>query len=234
MMQSSTNVEHSLPSGPRYQPQQIISSREASQAEPWKRPPSGPSAGSATIRHRRSEPAFPASQLSAARDRNAMVVDSALPPRPPALRINDTTIRANSGMYADREQQRVEMITSTDAAPRGPRAMTNRMPSGSSHISLTSSSSTSPTTPLYSQRPAASQELPGSRLRGRSPPPHLVGSNGLQAREGPSVRFTQADGEGSSMPARGVSHANERGSLTQGHYQMADQVRGIFIPTIIL
>ena len=173
MMQNSTNAENSLPSGPRHQPQQNMTSQNTNQVElrnSSRLPPSGPSAGGAIIRPRRSEPNFTSNQLSAARDRNAMDVDPATLAKPPPLRVNDIPIRLNSGMYADREQQRIEMSAGTDAAPRGPRAMTSRMPSSSSHFSLVSSSSTSPTTPLYTQRPTAPQEFAGSgSYRERSP-----------------------------------------------------------------
>jgi hypothetical protein len=223
MMQSSTNAEHSLPSGPRHQPQQNVSSRDTNQVESRKSsrlPPLGPS-GNIIIRHRRVEPVF-SPHLSIARGRNAMEVDSAPPPRPPVLRINDTTIRANSGMYADREQQRVEMANSTDAAPRGPRAMTNRVPSGSSHISMTSSSSTSPTTPLHGQRSAVPHEFHGSRLRVRSPPPHLVDSNVSQTRDAPLAKFIQVNGA--------ALRSNDRGLIARVPYQMPDQVRGARVP----
>jgi hypothetical protein len=79
----------------------------------------GPSAASTV----RSRPTFSSNQQpSASRE-----VEPAAPAKPPPLRNNDMHIRANSGMYADREQQ-AEIGAGTDAAHRGPRAVTNGMP----------------------------------------------------------------------------------------------------------
>jgi len=204
-MPRATNVDSTLPSGPRSQ-SQIAPSRDTSHSDlrnTTRLPPSGPSASSAG-RPRRNEPAFNTNQqLSAPRDRNAMDVDPAPLSRPPPLRINEMPIRANSGMYADREQQ---INTSTDAAPRGPRAMTIRMSTSSAHPS---SPSTSPTSPIYSQRLAGSQERAGNRPLQRSPP-HIVANFQMRDSLLPPNQ---------TMPARRASNASERGPPKQGVYQ---------------
>jgi hypothetical protein len=220
MMPRATNADSSLPSGPRNQPQ-IGPSRETSQADlrnSARLPPSGPSAGS-TGRLRRNDQPFNAKQPSSApRDRNTMEVDTAPPARPPPLRINDIPIRANSGMYADREPQRAEINSSTDAAPRGPRAMT-RMGTSTSLTSFAPSPSTSPTTPLYSQRPPGVQDRAGSRLVQRSSPPHLVANNGFQTNDGPQAGLSAGGMPRQTIPARRASSASERGQPKQGRYQ---------------
>jgi hypothetical protein len=223
MILRATNVDNSLPSGPRNQTQ-VAPSRDTSYPDirnNARLPPSGPSAGS-TGRSRRNETSFNANQQpSAPRDRSAMDVDSAPPARLPPLRVNEMPIRANSGMYADREQQRVEINTSTDAAPRGPRAMTNRMSTSSAHPSFAPSPSTSPTTPLYSQRSAGGQERAGNRQLQRSPPPHLSGNNSFQMRDGPQTQapFSASGMSNQNVLGRRASNASERGQSKQGPYQ---------------
>jgi hypothetical protein len=220
MILRATNVDNSLPSGPRNQTQ-VAPLRDTSYPDirnNARLPPSGPSAGS-TGRSRRNETSFNANQQpSAPRDRNAMDVDSAPPARLPPLRVNEMPIRANSGMYADREQQRVEINTSTDAAPRGPRAMTNRMSTSSAHPSFAPSPSTSPTTPLYSQRSAGGQERAGNRQLQRSPPPHLLS---FQMRDGPQTQapFSASGMSNQNVLGRRASNASERGQSKQGPYQ---------------
>jgi hypothetical protein len=232
----ATNVDNSLPSGPRNQ-MQVAPSRDTSHPDirnNTRLPPSGPSAGS-TGRSRRNETSFNANQqLSTLRDRNAMDVDSAPPARPPPLRVNEMPIRANSGMYADREPQRVEINTSTDAAPRGPRAMTNRMSTSSAQPSFAPSPSTSPTTPLYSQRSAGGQERAGNRQLQRSPPPHLLSHNSFQMRDGPQAQapFSASGLSNQNMPMRRASNASERGQSKHGSYQemeSRDQVRPSYV-----
>lgn len=218
-MPRATNIDSSLPSGPRYQPQ-VVTTRDANQTDlrnSARLPPSGPSAGS-TSRTRRNDPTLNAKQQPSARDRNAMDVDFVPPSRPPPIRVNDTPIRVNSGMYADREpqQQRGETAISTDAAPRGPRAMTNKMPASSSNHSFAPSPSISPTTLIYPQRPGGGQEHVVTRSSQRSPPPHLVTSLSFQSRDGSSAGGMSGQNE----PAR-ASNASERGQL-QGHYPEAE------------
>lgn len=166
---NSNNDNTSLPSGPRRQSQTTL-------VEPHnaRMPPSGPSTG----RPRKSDPGFASNQplplRDRDRDRNMMDTDP-----PPRFRMNDIPIRANSGMYADREQQRVEQGSSTDA-PRGPKAMINtRVSNSSAHPSFASSPSSSPATPFFPQR-----SLPGQgKFPDRSPPPHLAQDHGFQPRE---------------------------------------------------
>lgn len=195
----STNVVDSgVPSGPRHSQHQP-DPREANQppdARGQRLPPSGPSAGPAGGR-RRHDPGFNHAA------RNAMDVDSAPnPPKPPPIKINDVPIRANSGMYADRVENISGTTSSTDAAPRGPRAMSNK--NGPSHGT---SPAISPTTSMYTQR---GQDYQGGRMRERSPPPHLAGNNGLLPREGPPSRSPQVDlGQGRpGAGRRATSNAN--------------------------
>ena len=217
-MPRPTNVDSSLPSGPRIQPQ-IVTLRDTGHTDlrnNTRLPPSGPSAASTA----RSRPTFSANQQPpASRDRNAVDVDAAAPARPPPLRINDMPIRANSGMYADREQQRVEINAGTDAAPRGPRAMTNRMPTSSSLPPFVPSPSTSPTTPFYPQRLAGGQERTGVRTIQRSPPPHLVTNNVTPLLDGPPTGLSAGGMSRQNVPPRRASNASERGQPNQGSYQ---------------
>jgi hypothetical protein len=220
MMPRPTNVDSSLPSGPRSQPQ-IVTSRDTGHTDlrnNARLPPSGPSAASTA----RSRPTFSGNQQPpASRDGNVMDVDAAAPARPPPLRINDMPIRANSGMYADREQ-RVEINAGTDAAPRGPRAMTNRMQTSSSLPPFVPSPSTSPTTPFYPQRLVGGQERTGGRLTQRSPPPHLGTNNVTQLRDGPPTGLSAGGMSMQDIPPRRASNASERGQPYQGSYQEVD------------
>jgi hypothetical protein len=218
IMPRVTNADSSLPLGPRNQPQ-VATPRETSHPDlrtNARLPPSGPSAAS-TSRSRRHDAAFNAKQQpSTSRDRSAMNVDSVPPAKPPPIRINDMPIRANSGMYADREQQRVDISISTDAAPRGPRAM-NRMPTSSSTPSFAPSPSTSPTSLLHPQRLGGNQEHTDNRLRQRSPPPHMVASSSFQPRD---ARFSGGGMQRQNVPA--IRESSDRGQLQHGPYQEAE------------
>jgi len=219
MVPRATNADSNLPSGPRNQPQ-IAPSRDTSHSDLRNNPrlpPSGPSAGS-TARFRRNDPPLNANQQPpVSRDRSAMEIDSVPPVRSPPLRVNDMPIRANSGMYADRELQRVEISTSTDTAPKGPRAMTNRM-SVTSSASFAQSPSLSPSTPIYTQRHSGGQDRGTNRALQRSPPPHVAINNGFQSRDG-SAAMLSAGISRQNMPARRPSNASERSQQKQGLYQ---------------
>ena len=177
----STNiVDSGVPPGPRQPSQHQPDLREANQsseARGQRLPPSGPSGGQAGGR-RRHDSGFNSNHAV----RNAIESN---PPRPSSIITNDVPIRTSSGMYADKVENNSNATSPADAAPRGPRAMSNK--NGPPH-------GTSPkhslNTLMYPQR---GQDPQGGRARDRSPPPHLAGNNGLQPREGAVSRFSQND-----------------------------------------
>jgi hypothetical protein len=163
-LQRPTNAHNSVPSGPRqtsHSTARDISHPEHSRSS--RLPPSGPSFTSVSkIRGKNESIDYP-NESPALRDRDIMEVDNIPPSRTSSFRTNETTIRAGSGMYADREQ-------SSDL-PRGPRAMSGKSSAPTPYPPTGRPRSSSP--PPYADRNVPVQEH-SNRFRDRSPPPHMV------------------------------------------------------------
>lgn len=186
MIQRSAIANNNVPSGPRFQPQpqSVRDANHPDFAHAPRVPPSGPSATiSSRVRLPRTsnEMVFTPNESPAVRDRDTMDVDSLPPSRAPPLRTNDITIRAGSGMYADREQP-------ADALPKAPRAMASKVSVTNTSLPPAISPST-PTTPFSTQRSASGQEFVPDK-RERSPPPH-IGRNDRWEPRGPPERYSR-------------------------------------------
>ncbi|KAF7966031.1 hypothetical protein HWV62_40453 [Athelia sp. TMB] len=170
----SYNFDTNLPSGPRRQPQ-TGPTHDISDNFGARPPPSGP----LTNRARRDDANYSSNEHMPRNDYR-MDIDPPVthPVKPAPLRIAaDTSIRANSGMYADREQQRVEQGNAADA-PRGPKAMINN--SRITNISTQPPFSSSPTSPTGTFYP---QHTSGGNLKFDRSPPRPVHGQGYHSYE---------------------------------------------------
>jgi hypothetical protein len=174
----STNVDN-IPSGPRIQPQPNYP-RDANQYEPRpsRIPPSGPSSAPKTRGRYDSMPVV--NELPAPRNHGAMDVDSPSLQRDSG-RMNEISIRAGSGMYADRE--------SGSDLPKAPRAMASKVSA--------SSSFTSPLAPIMMPprglRTTSGYERP-PRPRDHSPPPQVGDHESWDRFDGTSQRHPNSRG----------------------------------------
>ena len=205
---------NSAPSGPRSQPQPN-NGRDGSNSDLSQGSrvlPSGPSATSGPrVRSSRDTP-FNPNESSALRDRDLVDVDN-LPPSRASFRTNDTSIRAGSGMYADREQ-------STDV-PRGPRAMSSK-PSTAPYPPLPPSPSASPST-FFAQRPLPSHDRPANRFRERSPPSN---NEGWERRRDPLERQLRSDGPIMRDDTQAWRSGNVSGDDFGGRHAVGQDVEG--------